>query len=166
MHDRQSDNMADGRCLAHLRCECGGSALHRVCSRKSPMYHKRTVLSRLPETTYLPSGVTATLLTPLSCPVNRRTSCPVARSHKRTVKSPLPETTYWPSGVTATLQTGMVVPREPPHFLPRRQLPQTHRFVHASRNDVSAIGRHREATDPALVPREPPHFSASGHQVP
>jgi hypothetical protein len=30
---------------------------------RSPMYHTRTVLSQLPETTYLPSGVTATLLT-------------------------------------------------------------------------------------------------------
>jgi hypothetical protein len=47
----------------------------------------------------------------------------------------------------------ILVPREPPHFFPRRQLPQTHRFVPASRNDVFAIGRHRDAPDPN--PRAP-----------
>src|SRR5688572_15435638 len=77
--------------------------------------HTRAVLSGLPETTYLPSGLKVAKAQS-SCAM-REISVPVATSHTRTVPCvqlkmlltsfslhPL-ETTYWPSALKATKAT-------------------------------------------------------------
>ena len=65
--------------------------------------HSRTVLSSLPETMRLPSGLNATLVTPCVWPISGAPmGWPVSASHSRTVLSSLPETMRLPSGLNAT----------------------------------------------------------------
>ena len=73
--------------------------------------HTLTVLSPLPETMRVPSGLNATLLTRSGVAVE---GCadrwPVSASHTLTVLSSLPETMRLPSGLNATLVTASVWP--------------------------------------------------------
>ena len=69
------------------------------------------MLSALPETMRLPSGLNATLDTVSVWPVSGwPTGWPVSASHSRTVLSKLPETIRLPSGLNATLITVSVCP--------------------------------------------------------
>ena len=71
----------------------------------------RTVLSALPETMRLPSGLNATLFTQSVSPVSGAPmGWPVSTFHSRMVLSQLPETTRRPSGLNATLSTKSVWP--------------------------------------------------------
>ena len=65
----------------------------------------RSVLSRLPDTTYRPFGVTATTFTQSVWPLKVPRLLPVNVSHKRTVLSRLPDTAQSPWGVMATEST-------------------------------------------------------------
>ena len=69
-----------------------------------------TVLSRLPETIRLPSGLNATLVTALVCPRRVIASCPVLGSQIFIVLSELPETIRLPSGLKAPLLTRLLCP--------------------------------------------------------
>src|SRR4051812_16410884 len=68
------------------------------------------ILSQLPETMRLPSGLNATLVTLFVCPLRVRTSFPVCASHTLAVLSELPERMRLPSGLHATLVTSLVWP--------------------------------------------------------
>ena len=65
--------------------------------RPSPSRHQ------LPETIRRPSGLKATLVTRIVCPLSVSVSWPVAASQTFTVLSSLPETIRRPSGLKATL---------------------------------------------------------------
>ncbi len=58
-----------------------------------------TVLSQLPETMRLPSGLIATALTPSVWPLRERISVPLSASQTFTVLSQLAETMRLPSGL-------------------------------------------------------------------
>ena len=93
--------------------------------------HTRTVLSQLPETMRVPSGLNATLHTASVWPVSGwPTGWPVAASHSRTVLSALPETMRVPSGLNATLITASGVAGERlADGLAGGRVPQPHRLV-------------------------------------
>ena len=58
----------------------------------------------------MPSGLNATLVTALVCPLSVSISWPVAASHTFTVRSELAEASRLPSGLNATLRTPPLCP--------------------------------------------------------
>ena len=66
--------------------------------------HTFAVLSPLPVTMRLPSGLNATLVTGSVCPLSRAGAVPVRASHTFAVLSQLPVTMRVPSGLNATLR--------------------------------------------------------------
>ena len=100
----------------------------------------------------MPSGENATLKTKLLWPSKAPPRLAVRASHSRTVPSrPAPETMRVPSGENAMLKTQPLWP-----LRLRRRLavgvPQPHRAVRAAGNDARAVGRERDARDPAVWP--------------
>ena len=67
---------------------------------------------RLDEASRRPSGLKATLVTPLVWPVRVRRSCPVATSQTVMIPSKLPEASRRPSGLKATAMAPLVAARE------------------------------------------------------
>ena len=79
---------------------------------------------------------------------------PLAASHSRTVPSaPAPETMRVPSGENATLSTRPSCPSNGSPRLPSG-VPQPHRAVARRWTDARAVGRERDASDPAVVALE------------
>ena len=74
------------------------------------IFHRRIVPSELPLASVLPSGLNATLLTALVCPVSVCLCSPVTASHRRIVLSSLPLASVRPSGLNDTLLTHRVCP--------------------------------------------------------
>ena len=77
-------------------------SLERAHNRPVETSHKRSVLSRLPETAERPSALRQTEATEEVWPSNVRTHCPVETSHKRSVLSWLPESRQQPSALKQT----------------------------------------------------------------
>src|SRR5437588_538662 len=69
-----------------------------------------TVMSPLPLTMRLPSGLNATLVTWFLCPLRVSVSVPLSASQTFTVQSSLPLTMRLPSGLNATLVTLLLCP--------------------------------------------------------
>ena len=72
--------------------------------------HTFTVLSQLPLTMRLPSGLNATLLTRLVCPLRVSVSVPLSASHTFTVLSMLPLTMRLPSAAERHARDRSCVP--------------------------------------------------------
>src|SRR5438876_357133 len=84
----------------------------------------------------MPSGLKATSLTALVCPLRERTCWPVFASHTLTVPSPLAEARCFPSGLKATLQTLSACPLRERTSCP---LPLSHAFI-AGAGQALAVG--------------------------
>ena len=100
--------------------------------------HSRTVLSPLPETIRLPSGLNATLNTESVWPVSGSPiGWPVSASHSRTVLSTLPETMRVPVGAErhAGHRVGVAGQRLADR-LAGVGVPQPHRLVVAAGDDA------------------------------
>ncbi len=83
-----------------------------AAGRRVPHLRRRqvTVNTPPPVTIRVPSGLNATLLTALVCPVSSSSGVPVRASHTFAVWSRLPVTIRVPSGLNATLFTAPVCP--------------------------------------------------------
>src|SRR5262249_12298758 len=79
---------------------------------------RRTVLSWLPDTKYLPSGENATELTASLCALMVRRHLPFATFQSRKVLSTLPDRTSLPSGENATEFTASTCPLKTQRHLP------------------------------------------------
>ena len=108
----------------------------------------RTVPSRLPEASQLPSGATATAATALGVagqggplPAGGRIPDP----HRPV---PPPEASQLPSGATATAVTPPVWPVKDGPLLPGGRVPDPHRPVPAAGGQPAAIRRHRHRRPP------------------
>ena len=107
--------------------------------------HSRTVLSQLPETMRLPSGLNATLVTGAGVAGQRRADRlaggGVPQPHRLVS---LPETMRLPSGLNATLNTAAgVAGQRRADRLAGVGVPQPHRLVAAAGDDAPAVGAER-----------------------
>jgi hypothetical protein len=116
--------------------------------------HSRIVVSSLPETMRLPSGLKATLSTPSLCPVSGGPiGAPVSASHSRTVLSTPPETMRRPSRLKRHTEYPAGVPGQ--RGVDRRAgagVPQPYRAIDAAGHDAAPVGAERHTDHLVGVP--------------